>query len=168
MTNYLSGGKPFQLMFESNKDLCELYGKQSSVRVCIYAPSALFLLPYWVWAWFRTSWVCLSYTRISRWCTQVLSSPAAEGSGQQLAVRGHGGHPLMRFHGSRRALKCVRGLRMRPRLPLGYCDPWHPFTSLSALFCDLQILHICGVALAISKPIQIIYLDTGYSEVTEA
>lgn len=154
-------------MFESNKDLRELYGKQSPIPVCFSAPSALFLLPYWVWAWFRTSWVCLAHTRISRWCTQVPSSPAAEGSGQQLAAQGRGGRPLMRFHSSRRALKYVRGLRMRPRVPLGYRDPWHPFTSLSALFCDLQILHICGVALGILQPIQIRYLDAGYSEVTE-
>ena len=155
-------------MFESNPDLCELYGKQSPIPVCISAPSALFLLPYRVWAWLWTGWVCLSHARICRWCTQVPSSAAAEGSGQQLAARGQGGRPLMRFHGSRRALKYVRGVWMRPRVPLGYCDLWHLFTSLSAFFCDLQILHICGVVLAIFKPIQIIHLDTGYSKVAEA
>lgn len=62
----------------------------------------------------------------------------------------------MRFPGSRRALKYVRGFWMRPRVPLGCSDPWHPFTGPGALFCDLQILHIGGVVWAILQPIRII------------
>lgn len=45
---------------------------------------------------------------------------------------------------------------MRPRVPLGCSDPWHPFTGPGALFCDLQILHIGGVVRAILQPIRII------------
>lgn len=168
MSNYLSRGETLSGWALSPRRMCEkplwnMEKMKSAPCMCFCPLSIITAPPYRVSGLFWTDRVCPSRTGGSRWWTQVPPSPTREECGVVHMCKGPLGALADEGLGCRRALKNVRGFRMRLKVPLGYHDPWHLLAGPCTLFCDLRMVPTCGEIQASLQLIQKFHLAAGCS-----